>query len=86
MAMYLAGFADLLFHEGEHMAAARLQGFADSLCKDIGAPLQPLELEAFEATAAALKDELGEPAYQEALDEGRGLTQDQAIDIALRRR
>lgn len=37
-------------------------------------------------TAAALKDELGERAWQAALDSGKTLTQDEAIDIALRRR
>jgi tetratricopeptide (TPR) repeat protein len=84
-AMSMSGFASLLFHEGEHTPAARLQGFADALCRKIGVALQPLELEDFEATAAALKHELGEAAYQEAFETGKALTRDQAVDIALRR-
>lgn len=81
LAMSLSGFADLLMEEGQAISSAKLQGFVQARCEEIGAKLQRLELRAFEKTAAALRRELGEDVYERCLQEGRKLTQEQAIGL-----
>jgi tetratricopeptide (TPR) repeat protein len=83
LSMILSNLANLLRQEGNPASSARLQGFVQARCDEIGAKLQVLELAAFEETAAALQRELGKDAYQQAFEEGKALTQDEAVALAL---
>lgn len=68
---------------GESQRALRLVGAAEALREETGAPLSPAAQEKIEAMLETARQALAEPAA--AVDEGRAMSLEQAIDYALER-
>jgi hypothetical protein len=64
--------------------AARLLGRADELCEERAHNLEPLEARVRDETKAALRASLGKDAYAALHAEGRALTLEDALTLALR--
>ncbi len=79
----IEGLAAVASSQGRHRQASRLLGAADALREMLG--YQPLadELADHDACVAAAQAGLGESAFAAAWAEGRAMTLEQAIDIAL---
>ena len=76
----LVGLAEVAVDRGEMARAARLLGVADALREEIGYSPEPGEREQRERVATALGDDAMLIA---ARSEGRALTLDEAIELAL---
>jgi predicted ATPase/class 3 adenylate cyclase len=76
----LSRFAVVYAHEGRAASAARLLSISDALRQRIGAADDWYE---FDETLASIRAELGEDAFAEEWAEGRTLTLDDAIKLAL---
>jgi predicted ATPase/class 3 adenylate cyclase len=70
--------------ESQPDRAARLLGAAESIREDVSAAMTAFEQPEYEAAVAALKTQLDDHAYTSAWADGRTLTIDQALEIALR--
>ena len=68
---------------GESLRAARLWGAADALREVAGYTLTVGEAGMYEPYMSAARSELGETAFRAAWEEGRAMTQEQAIALAL---
>jgi ATP/maltotriose-dependent transcriptional regulator MalT len=70
---------------GEHQAACavRLLAAAEALREALGAPLPPPDRPTYARALAAAREQLGKRAFATAWDEGRALSLDQAVDLAL---
>ena len=82
----LEGMACLFAAEGEALRAARLFGAAQALFEAVGAvafKLSPEEEAWREPYRATTRSLLGEKAWEEALDQGRAMGLEQAIEYAL---
>jgi predicted ATPase len=79
----LATMAEVVAGEGEAERGARLLGAAEALGEPIDRGWWPYNQEAYERAVAALRDALGEAAFEAARAAGRTLTLDQAIDLAV---
>src|SRR5262249_8582367 len=79
----LETLAEVIAGEGEAGKGARLLGAAEMLGAPINRGRWPSEREGYERGVAALRDALGEAAFEAARAEGRSLTLDQAIVLAL---
>ena len=64
--------------------AARLWGAAESLRKAIGSPHLPAWGAEYDLECAAIREALGEAAFDSAFSEGRAMTLKQAVEYALR--
>ncbi len=71
----LEGLADVAAAQGEFTWAARLLGTAEAL----GTPLPPIDRPIYEQAVAAVRVQLGEKAFAEAMAEGRSMTAEQAL-------
>jgi DNA-binding CsgD family transcriptional regulator len=80
----LEGLAAVVLIQGQPARAVRLRGAAEALREGIGAVLWPVERSYFAPHTAAAIAELGEAAWEAALVEGRAMTQQEAIDYALK--
>ena len=69
---------------GDPLRAARLFGAADALWRASGATRYPLDDQAYERDVQAVKDQLDDQIFEEAMAEGRAMTAAQAIAYALR--
>lgn len=65
--------------------AAQLYSAATGLRDAIGAPLSPGDVEAQERVLGGVREALGEPAFAEAWADGRGMSLDDAVLLALTR-
>ena len=66
------------------LTCARLFGAADRLRKELGTPPPPNELSLYEQRVAAARESWGDdPAFDQAWQEGRALTLEQAMELAL---
>ena len=65
--------------------AAQLYSAATGLRNAIGAPLSPGDVEAQERVLGGVREALGEPAFAEAWADGRGMSLDDAVLLALTR-
>jgi len=81
MTTSITGLARIYQGEGRHIASARLQGFTLAKGQEIGTPLQTLEQETYDATAKALKESMGEQAYQNEFETGTTLTLNEALKL-----
>ena len=63
--------------------AARLWGAAEMLREQIGAPLPTDELDEYLALVSAARERLGETAFRIAWTDGRAMTMERAIDLAM---
>jgi predicted ATPase len=68
---------------GEPLRAARLWGAADALREVIGYTQPVGETRMYEPYMSAARSELGETAFRAAWEEGRAMTEEQAIALAL---
>jgi predicted ATPase/class 3 adenylate cyclase/Tfp pilus assembly protein PilF len=62
---------------------ARLIGAAEGILQSIGASLSPDERKRFEAGVEAARSRLGEEGFEQVSGEGRALSMDEAIELAL---
>ena len=67
---------------GEEVTAAQLLGGSEAVFEAIGAS-PPWLARMNEQTLAAIREQLAEPAFAEARDQGRALTVDEAVALAL---
>jgi hypothetical protein len=65
--------------------AARLFGAAAALREAISAPRPPAFRSYYERDLTAVRDRLGQEAFETAWAEGQGMTPEQAIEYALER-
>ncbi|MGH3441270.1 MAG: ATP-binding protein, partial [Nitriliruptorales bacterium] len=84
IAFSLLGLAETSAHTGDWERAVRLHGAADGLATFIGAPLgAPVWHGASSFDPDAARQQLGEPAFEAAWQEGRGLSAEAAVALAL---
>jgi hypothetical protein len=81
MTVSITGLASIYQSEGRHITSARLQGVILTKSKEIGTPLPPVEQETYDATAKALKESMGEQAYQNEFKTGTTLTLNEAMKL-----
>ena len=81
----LEGLATSLAPLRAGLVVARLMAAARKLREDVGSPPTPYKREAYDARIAAASGELPDPApFDAAWQEGRAMTLEQAIEMALR--
>ena len=79
----LVGVAGLALHEGDATFAAQLLGAVESALKALNAVMEE-ELNIFHArTLAATREQLGEPAFQSAWEEGAAWSLEEAVKKVL---
>jgi predicted ATPase/DNA-binding XRE family transcriptional regulator/Tfp pilus assembly protein PilF len=81
----LGGFAAILGMTGKPEQAARLFGAVESLLESVGMPgrMEPPDQKEYDHYVAAVRGQLDEAAFAKAWDQGRTLTLEQAIELAL---
>ena len=84
IATCLLRLAALYSVTSEPLRAARLAGAAESLFKQINAPIQPFEMAHYRPALAAAQGQLGEERFAAAMREGQEMSVEQAIAYALR--
>ena len=82
-AMDLGRFARGLAFAGRAVAAARVLASAEALYEESGARARPTVAERDEKTLSAVRAQLDEAAFAEAWEQGRALTADEAVALAL---
>lgn len=83
LASAFAGVAALAAEEGTFARAARLLGAADTVRGQTDAELEPFTAQLYRRTAALSCAELGEEAFEREREQGRGLSLEQAAEVAL---
>jgi adenylate cyclase len=79
----LIGMAGLVLQEGDPGFATQLLGAVDAILKTLNSPMEP-EMEAFHAnTLAAIREQLGDPAFQSAWEEGAKWSLEDTVNKAL---
>ncbi len=76
-------FAHLLAAQGRAETATQVFASADALCEEIGFSLRSWDPEFIDETLAMIHARLDEAAFAEAWEEGRVLTADEAVALAL---
>ncbi|TME82538.1 MAG: hypothetical protein E6I45_05880 [Chloroflexi bacterium] len=76
-------FSHVLAVKEKAEAAARAFACSDALCEEIGLRLRTWDPEFFDETMAMIRSQLDEAAFAEAWDEGRKLTAEAAVTLAL---
>ncbi len=79
----LEGFAEIATAEGDLERAARLLGASDLLFDELGAVKMGDEKKTYEQTVEALRERLGEGAFESARAAGRALPLEEATRLAL---
>lgn len=69
--------------QGQPARLARLWGAARALSETIGITLQPIERRDYGPFIDAARTQLGEAAWEAALEEGQAMTQEEAVEYAL---
>ncbi len=86
MALCLQGLAECAVAEGDHTRAGRLYGASEAALKSIGTAFRaPYHFSPsfHERYVASARDELGDRAWSEALEEGRRMPLEDAVAYAL---
>jgi len=86
MALCLQGLAQCAVAEGDHTRAGQLYGAAGAALKSIGTAFHaPYHFSPsfYERYLALARDELGDRAWSEALEEGRKMPLEKAVEYAL---
>ena len=86
VARCLVGLAGVAAARGEAHRAARLLGAADAQLERLGARLEACDRALYGRQAATLRARLGGAAFAAVLAQGRALTLDAALELALRTR
>jgi predicted ATPase/class 3 adenylate cyclase len=76
-------FASGLAAAGKPVAAARVLASAETVLEENDARVRPVIAEGIDQTIRAIRAQLDEPALGEAWAEGRALTPDEAVDLAV---
>jgi predicted ATPase len=76
-------FAALLAAEGNAVTAAKVFSTSDALCEEIGFGLRAWDPEFVEGTLTSIRAQLDEATFAEAWEEGRTLTAEAAVTLAL---
>jgi len=86
IAYSLEGLAEaVVAARGSSRRAARILGAAERLREEIGTPLPPIDLPQYEQRVASARAALGDnAAFDRAWQEGRALTLEEAIELALK--
>ncbi len=79
----LESFAFLFSASNNPSRAAQLFGAAEALREKLGTPLFPIERKEYEAYLAAVRAQLDDSAFNAAWNEGRAMTMEQAIGLAM---
>ena len=83
IAYCLKGIGEVLAARAAGEQAARLLGASDRLFLELGAHVESSEQATYEVTVEQLKEALGDDAYSSAHAEGKGMSLDQALALAL---
>jgi hypothetical protein len=83
LAENLGRLAHVLARLGEAAVAARLPSSSETLRGQIGSNSTPAVARKNEETMVAIRGTLGDEALAEAWEEGRALTTDAAVELAL---
>lgn len=84
VATSLEGLASVVAGQGGALPAARILAAAERLREDVGSPPAPNERPGFDRRIAAVQEAIGdEGAFARAWAEGRAMSLEQAIDLAL---
>ncbi|MBD0348605.1 MAG: tetratricopeptide repeat protein [Thermoleophilia bacterium] len=84
IAYALEGLAAVAAARLESARASRLLGAAEAVCERIELTLDPFEQAVHGRTVAQARAHLGDEAYRAAVEEGRGLSPEEAAEYALR--
>jgi predicted ATPase/class 3 adenylate cyclase len=76
-------FAALLASEGRPVTAAKVFSTSDALCEEIGFNLRGWDPQFVEATLTSIRAQLDEATFAEAWEQGRTLTAEAAVALAL---
>ena len=79
----LARFAAIRAHEGKAEAAAQLLAKSEALHEDVAWIPESWAAEESDRTRATVRAQLGETAFKSACEQGRALTLDEAVEVAL---
>ena len=79
----LPGLAEVAQADGLPQRGTKLLGAVEALLERLGARLDPTERAEFDHTLAAAHAQLDEAAFNAAWAEGRAMTMEQAIALAL---
>jgi tetratricopeptide (TPR) repeat protein len=82
-AMDLGRLARGLTLAGRAVAATRVLASAEALYEEIGARARPINAERNENTLSAIRSQLDDSAFAEAWEQGRALSPDEAVALAL---
>ena len=82
----LEGLAGVNTDIGKTELAAQLMGKAAMIREETNSPLPPVDRANYDQDVVSMRSQLGESNFQKAWAEGRELTVEQAIDLALQRR
>ncbi|MGQ0600404.1 MAG: ATP-binding protein [Anaerolineales bacterium] len=83
VAWRLEGFAALAVKEEEPERAARLYGASEALLDSVGAKLDAIDRLGYDQYVATAREQLGKAAFDKAWAEGRMMSMQQAIALAL---
>jgi tetratricopeptide (TPR) repeat protein len=84
IALALEGLASVVAALGSSLRAARIWGAAEQLREEVGSPLPPKDRPDYDRRAAAARAAVGDDAaFDRAWQQGRALTLEQAIELAL---
>ena len=81
----LLNMGGVALQDADPHRAAQLLAAADAIFKDSGAAIDPADQPVFDRHVAAAHGALGDPEFAAAWSQGRALTDDAAIDVALSR-
>jgi tetratricopeptide (TPR) repeat protein len=79
----LSAGTELNIKSGNLVKAAKLAGAADAMRETIGSPLMPYQMERYNETISLLKNKLGEEAFIKVWEEGKSMTMEEAVELAL---
>ena len=83
LAQFLEALAVVASSQGEAERSALLLGAAEGLLREVGAPISNPDPSLQERAAVKARDVLGEAAFEEAREQGQGMSFEQAIAYAL---
>jgi len=83
IAFSLEAFANLALVEGRPELATRLLSAAEALREVIGSPRPPLDEAEFKLDVSSARKALAAQSFDSAWEEGRALTMEQAVELAL---
>jgi hypothetical protein len=79
----LERLAEVALAEGQAERGVRVLGAAAALRASIGSVIDPVDQPEYESTLASLRTQLGDERFTAIWDEGRDMTLEQAIELAL---